>query len=134
MRWTKGNNMQPLMATIIFNDGTIWYNAAILLYGGGAMVGDTTAYVVRDGQTVWVAPDPATPGQFNEAPPLPDWAYPVNQQQEQEEYEFNSRYDRWEGWGDPDPTYEPGYNESMEANSQASRATQRNGGPDNCSL
>ena len=87
--------------TVLFNDGTVWHKATVLLYQGGAVIGDPCAYVIRDGQTTWVIPTPEVPDHFTEAPPLPDWAYPVNQQQEQEEYEFNSRYDRWEGRGDP---------------------------------
>lgn len=27
--------------------------------------------------------------------------------QEEQDYEINSRHDRWEGWGDPDPCDNP---------------------------
>jgi len=34
---------------------------------------------------------------------MPDWMQPVDQYQEAMDHEFNAHYDRWEGWGDPDP-------------------------------
>jgi hypothetical protein len=33
---------------------------------------------------------------------LPDWAGPVDQAREAYDYEENARYDRFDGWGDPD--------------------------------
>ena len=36
-------------------------------------------------------------------PEMPDWMRPVDQYQEAMDYEANAEYDRWEGWGDPDP-------------------------------
>ncbi len=36
--------------------------------------------------------------------PDPYWSYPQDPWQEEQDYEINSRHDRWEGWGDPDPT------------------------------
>lgn len=34
---------------------------------------------------------------------VPDWALPVDQYQEAMDYESNAEYDRWDGYGDPDP-------------------------------
>jgi len=47
-----------------------------------------------------------------EALGLPEcFAYQTPEQAAQEaaDYEFNSLYDRYDGWGDPDPTYNIGY-------------------------
>lgn len=40
-----------------FTDGAI-ENHVIRLYGGASMIGDPTAYVMRNGELVWVRPDP----------------------------------------------------------------------------
>ena len=33
---------------------------------------------------------------------MPDWMRPVDTMQEHYDYEENARYDRFDGWGDPD--------------------------------
>ena len=33
---------------------------------------------------------------------MPDWMRPVDQEAEHWAHEENSRYDRYDGWGDPD--------------------------------
>lgn len=37
---------------------------------------------------------------------IPDWARPMTPaelEREAMDHEFNAQYDRWDGWGDPDP-------------------------------